>query len=52
MDFLIFGYRPLGGIGHLVVQYVIGSIYKGKAIYSSVNKGGYINSISILKYYI
>ena len=30
----------------------IGSIYKGKAICSSVNKGGYINSISILRYYI
>ena len=27
------------------------SIYKGEAIYSSVNKGGCINFISILKYY-
>jgi len=34
------------------VEYVISSIYKGKAIYSSVNKGSYINSISILKYCI
>jgi len=28
------------------------SIYKGKAICFSINKGNYINSISILKYYI
>ena len=30
----------------------INSVYKNKAIYSSVNKGSYINSISILSYYI
>ena len=30
----------------------IGSVYKGKVIYFSINKGNSINSIFILKYYI